>query len=508
MNGNHSADLDIASDADAERVPLRWLLDQRRLGLVVHHLPTHELTLDWAHAIELDDPSPWLRGQGLVLTTGLRIPRTRQGQGEYVARLAGAGASALGFGTGLRYAAIPFGIAAACREHGLALVEVPLPTPFLAVVQAVNDRLGEQRRLRLRESLAAQQELTRAALRGGVPALVRSLARILGASTVALAGDGTTLGTVGSPPLEPGTVLTEVAADPARAVHVAQPGHDLEIQPLGAGLAEPLGWLALSRVTPLRSAERVVLHHAASIATLELARHDGGAPAPGAGLESAVVAAIAAGATLATADALRAQGLDPERPVALVALAADQPALLDRAVTGVRRARPLLAGHWPEPDDVPTRRLLVVAADDVEGLLAAVPAGVTAAMGPAVPLGHLAATLPAVARCLSEALTDPAGAHRHVAESPVAQVLAGQPVAEATAPWLRTLEEYDAAHDAALVDSLAAYLHHHGVWDPAAKALGIHRHTLRHRMDRVEELTGIRLADPGQRALLTLALQP
>ena len=42
--------------------------------------------------------------------------------------------------------------------------------------------------------------------------------------------------------------------------------------------------------------------------------------------------------------------------------------------------------------------------------------------------------------------------------------------------------------------SLRAWLAHHGQWDPSAAALGVHRHTLRHRMRTVEELLG---REPG-----------
>jgi purine catabolism regulator len=56
------------------------------------------------------------------------------------------------------------------------------------------------------------------------------------------------------------------------------------------------------------------------------------------------------------------------------------------------------------------------------------------------------------------------------------------------------------------VDSLRAWLAHHGQWDPSAAALGVHRHTLRHRMRTVEELLGRSMDSPGTRSELWLAL--
>ena len=47
---------------------------------------TNEVT--WAHASELDDPTPWLLGGELIMTTGLAIPSDERGQCDYLERLA------------------------------------------------------------------------------------------------------------------------------------------------------------------------------------------------------------------------------------------------------------------------------------------------------------------------------------------------------------------------------------------------------------------------------------
>ena len=65
---------------------------------------------------------------------------------------------------------------------------------------------------------------------------------------------------------------------------------------------------------------------------------------------------------------------------------------------------------------------------------------------------------------------------------------------------LGPLIEHDIAGRGDLVNSLRAWLAHHGQWDPSAAALGVHRHTLRHRMNTVEELLGRSLDSPGRGA--------
>ena len=50
---------------------------------------------------------------------------------------------------------------------------------------------------------------------------------------------------------------------------------------------------------------------------------------------------------------------------------------------------------------------------------------------------------------------------------------------------LAPLIDHDLAGRGDLVNSLRAWLSHHGQWDPSAAALGVHRHTLRHRITTV-----------------------
>jgi purine catabolism regulator len=57
-----------------------------------------------------------------------------------------------------------------------------------------------------------------------------------------------------------------------------------------------------------------------------------------------------------------------------------------------------------------------------------------------------------------------------------------------------------------LAATLLAWLSRHGQVDAAAADLGVHRHTVRHRLRRAEALLGRSLDDPGVRAELYLAL--
>jgi len=121
---------------------LEWLLAQHDLGLrLVAGVPARE-QLTWAHASDLVDPTPWLTGGELVLTTGIGLPRAGGEQHAYVGRLADAGVAGLGFGVGVRYAAIPAPIVAACSERKFPLLEVPLPFRYATISRGGNRAMG------------------------------------------------------------------------------------------------------------------------------------------------------------------------------------------------------------------------------------------------------------------------------------------------------------------------------------------------------------------------------
>ncbi|MER6983178.1 helix-turn-helix domain-containing protein, partial [Streptomyces carpinensis] len=71
---------------------------------------------------------------------------------------------------------------------------------------------------------------------------------------------------------------------------------------------------------------------------------------------------------------------------------------------------------------------------------------------------------------------------------------------------LAPLAAHDAAHGTELLGSLRAFLEHNGQWEAASVSLGVHRHTLRNRMDRAQSLLGVDLDSAHVRAELLLAL--
>ena len=474
----------------AETVPLSWLLRRPSLDLRPVHVGDRDPDISWAHAIELDDPAPFLRGGELVLTTGLRLPRAAAGQAAYVDRLVEAGAAALGLGTGLRHARVPAGVRRACESVDLPLVEVPLATPFIAVSQAVADRLGELRRLRLTETMDQQRALSRAAVRGGVDAVVRTLARQLGAGVYLCDRTWRELARAGAARALPERLEALLGSGRRGAVSEATPTGWTEVQPVGERPVARLGWLALSRAHPLSVPERLVLTHAVSLVLLLLDRPEAAVPEAEADLVRLLLDAT---------DAPAAMVFGAGRAVCVLVANGPRHRLLP-AVEEARRSAP----HAVRAEVAADARLLVVDAE-VEGVVATLLESLgtdgRVGIGPPVEMAEAASTLAAARRACDAA--DP-GAARRSADLPVTALLT-QPavrdaVASSTAGLLSALDGSD------LMESLASFLTHHGSWDRTAADLGVHRHTVRHRIRKVEELTGLSLDDPEDRLLLHLGV--
>ena len=159
---------------------LAALVDRTYLGLLVRAGAEHlDRPVLWVHTSELTDPTAFLEGGELLLTTGLWV---RSGAADYVRRLHTAGVAGLGFGTGLTHAAVPKAVIAQADAVGLPVIEVPRPVPFIAISKAVAKAVAAEEYAAVTRAYQAQRALTSAAVRAdGVTAVVRQLARRLDA---------------------------------------------------------------------------------------------------------------------------------------------------------------------------------------------------------------------------------------------------------------------------------------------------------------------------------------
>src|SRR5204863_9170427 len=88
----------------------------------------------WVHASELPDPTPWLSGGELILTTGMQLD-TEAAQRALVERLSAHHVAGLGFGTGFDHDTIPEALLDEARAQGFPVFEVPYFFTFTAITE-------------------------------------------------------------------------------------------------------------------------------------------------------------------------------------------------------------------------------------------------------------------------------------------------------------------------------------------------------------------------------------
>ncbi|MEV4500808.1 PucR family transcriptional regulator [Streptomyces klenkii] len=513
----------------------------------------------WAHVSELADPVPWMDGGELLLITALKIdaedPETMQ---QYVRRLVRAGVVGLGFAVGVNYETVPQALVDAAAAEGLPLLEVPRRTPFIAITKAVSAAIAADQYRAVTAGFEAQRELTRAALGpDGPAALVARLAAHLDGWAALYDASG---GVVAAAPEWAARRAARLGADverlrerpaPATAVLGTDPAEEgadrVELQSLGSG-RRARGVLAVGTGAPLGTAERYAVHSAIALLTLTTERSRALQEAEQR-LGAALLRMLLAGEpdhARAVAGDLYGSLLDAPFRV-IVAEAAEAPADVDAAAPeeeAEASVDPLAvladtletaAGRVAEPLlVVPDGGRLVVLAPDGGAVAAAcgeharaietrrgtktrprdrstvAPACdlVIGLSAPAGPIASAAAFRQAeqalsVARRRGRVLVE----HEEVAAGSVLPLLADDAVRAFADGMLRALHEHDATGRGDLVASLRAWLSRHGQWDAAAADLGVHRHTLRYRMRRVEEILGRSLDDPDVRMELWLALK-
>ncbi len=114
---------------------------------------TAQTQVRWVHSTELADPTPWLRGGELLLTTGIQLEGPKS-QRELIERLADHRIAGLGFGTGFKHKRLPAALLTAARKRSFPLFEVPYELPFIAITERAFAQLVNERYELLQRNMA------------------------------------------------------------------------------------------------------------------------------------------------------------------------------------------------------------------------------------------------------------------------------------------------------------------------------------------------------------------
>ena len=531
--------------ASGTGLPLRDLVEELELRFAAGESAAGQ-AVRWVHISELEDPTPWLSGGELLLTTGMQLTDPER-QRAYVARLVEHRLAGLGLGTGFAHQRVPEALIAAAEEHGFPLFEVPYEVPFIALTEKAFAHLVNEQYAVLRRALAAHERLERIVLsEQGLDGVAAALAMLISGPALIFDARGELLAShAGRRPLDRDAAdalradLRERLRSGARRGFV--PGGDWEGRALALPVARaggadvqnaetvPQAWLVAAKDSgPLTEFDRLTLHQAVTIVALELLRRrmaDDTERRLAGDVLSALVSGELSGAELARR--LEPFGLrDRAGMLVLAPPRGVKAAVEDALVRAVRDEVPfgLVAGTGrfscallAPPRGADDEELFVVAERLRMRVGREVGADLAAGAGRPVPPGDARRTFHE-ARCALEARAL-AGPVNGGGAGPVAtyrdlgsfQLLLSLQDDEALRLFcdsiLAPIEDGEGAYGGELMRSLEAFIECNGQWERAARALFCHRHTLRYRIRKVEELTGRDLGSARDRIEFWLALR-
>src|SRR6266508_829143 len=468
-------------------------------------------------------------------------------QAGYVEQLAEAKLAALGLGLGFAFEATPPAVVAAADRAGFPVFEVPFEVPFIAITEALFSRLVNEQYVLLQRAGTVQQTLSRLLLEGaGLDALLGAYARMTGTRGLLfdLHGEVVAAAPGAGAVLRPRAVWAEIQSLRPEGNEFSMSLSDeigsRSLLPILVG-GSPAAFLVLHREDRPEPFHQVVVHHLATAIALELAKAQAVARTErrlvGDFLDALLEGELSGDETRRR---LRFLGLG-QAPAVAVLVARAAPAertrvAPDGATEALRRLVEDRLSRKPGPYVASVHDDLVVALFEAgdpaaarataeavaEGVLAR---GVAARFG----LGTPASDPPTLRRTYQEARFALAAAA--TVEVPAATGPGGPPVSRVASVedlgshrlllalqedaalealsrgLLAPLRAYDQRQHGDLVASLRTFLEHNGNWEAAARALAVHRHTLRYRIRRVAELTGRDLESAADRVEFWLALQ-
>ncbi|WP_170222333.1 PucR family transcriptional regulator ligand-binding domain-containing protein, partial [Embleya hyalina] len=176
---------------------LRAVLDHPLMRGADPAVPDPHADLDrpvrWVHSSEIYEIAPLLRGDELLLTTGLGLAGRDAGERRrYVTELAAAGVAGVALEVGRTFREVPDDVVRAAADAGLPLVVLRGVVPFVEIAEAVNAAILDSAVTRLRHVNRIVRTLSGVLARGaGVEELTTTLSTLTGRPVVLSALDGT-----------------------------------------------------------------------------------------------------------------------------------------------------------------------------------------------------------------------------------------------------------------------------------------------------------------------------
>ena len=507
----------------------------------------------WVHIAEMSDPTRWLKGGELLLTTGLALVDREAEQLAMLQRLIDANLSGLGFGVGFGFKTVPAAMVALAEQHDFPLFEVPYNIPFIAITEAVASKIVNEQYSLLQRSLAVHEKLTKIVLEEkGLQFIISTLSALVGCSAVLYDFHGVVL----CEAAHRRRIPAELIADLWKQIsdkRASRQDFSVEVPHGGGGTVQVYPVVASHRIGAFLAVikdggefsdyDRIILHHVVTVTALELVKKKAVAETEkrlaGDFFDELIASDLY---EEEIARRLAFFGLEPgaEQLIVLVDIdgfKAFVDGVREREETVVQDVKERL--HWAVDEFLAQRELLFISASHSDSVVVLVQLGqrsthevlalaaeLQGAIGGMIPevtvsigIGRPHHLLVDLRQSYYEALYAIQIRKLKGSTSVIASfddlgsyglLLGLQDTVSLEVFYdsvLGKLREYDEANASDLVKSLSCFLEANGHWGEAAERLYVHRHTLRYRMKRVEDITGRDLGSSQDRMEFWLALK-
>ncbi len=508
--------------------------------------------IEGIHLSELEDPTPWMLPNSILLSAGVNIEPHPKAGARLVEVLSSADMSALGIALDHYLPVLPTIMVRRAEELDFPLFTVPMTVPFRRITAFVYNTLASKDMYRLRRSLSVQSHLLELLIEErGISDLVADLSRLL--ETTVLLFDGR------------GTILAETQGQPRLSSRIraglfdAYQRHRGRREPVAAfqsggfrvsyreailqGRPERV-LMAVYANRPIPELAETTLSFAQKLLTLDRLRERDIASLQRrmrTGLMDDLVSGI--GTERELAERMRQYGLDPHRPWRIAVYDVDgftghfehhdrrghreeqiqafKGVFLDSAdaflegqglpyLTVLKGDSVAALIQFADPGQAGSERTLVALRERLEADLhpATMSVGVSApatgasAAGPAFKQAREALTLAQQGASVRIRFFDQIHPQNRLLEAQSEEALSA-----IFAETLGRLAEYDASHRAQLIPTLRVYVEEDRSIARAARVLHMHRNTLTKRLARIEQLVGRSLTATDDLVAIDLSLK-
>ena len=503
----------------------------------------------WVHISEVPDPTKWLKGGELLLTTGYSFAGDEADQVEQIKRLIDHNISGLGFGTGFSFDKVPAALVRVAEEYGFPLFEVPYHVPFLAISEAVASKIVNEQYSLLQRSLAVHEKLTKIVLEEkGLEAILSTLAALVGCSAVLFDFHGVVLceaayrRRLGADTVaDLWRMIGDRRADRQNfALSMEGAGSSVQVYPVVASHRIGAFLAVVKDSGDFSEYDRIILHNVVTVTALELVKKKAVAETEkrlaGDFFDELIASDLY---EEEIARRLAFFGLDAQLAHLIVLVDIDEGGgdVGERGEAAALDVKERL--HWTVDEFMARRDVLSISASRSDSVVVLVQPGEADAAEVIRLAGELqgvvAEMLPEISVSIGigrphRQLTDLRQSYYEASYAIRIRRLKDERAVIASFDDLGSyglllglqdtlslevfydsvlgrLRDYDAQNSSDLVKSLASFLEANGHWGDAAEKLFVHRHTLRYRMKRVEEITGRDLGSSQDRMEFWLALK-